>query len=805
MKYITTTILVLITLLFSVTLFSQESNRNISATEFDKTQINWEENSGMYPENILFSTNTFGGKVFISKKGEVIYNIKTPVTEVFNTNNILPENISQAKVNYFIGNDKNNWETNLNTYNTINFNEVWQGIDLKINAYASNIEKLFFVKPNADISIISIPILNSDELSISETGELEIYTETGKFCFTKPIAYQDINGERNYIDINYSIAENCYSFDLGNYDNSQLLVIDPLIASTYIGGDCNDRLLDIKIDNENNIYVAGKTQSSDFPITAGAFDETHNSPNCGTYNPDFFISKFSPDLSTLYYSTFIGGSGPEGGNPNGAGLELAINSEGNIVIVGYSQSDDYPVTASAYDQTYNQGKDGVISILSPELSELIASTYIGGSGDDYISDFVIDDAKDIYITGLSSSNNYPTTTGAYQEYLSDDLGNGVISKISADLSTLLFSTYVGATEGYSNFSTINFIPNGNIIVGGFTYSSSFPVTSNVINQEYSGGGDITLSILNIELSELLISTYLGGTNRESINEIANHTNGGIYITGTVQSDDFPVTPTAFQTTLNGGMDMYVCKLNPDLTTIEAATFVGGDFLENSRDIEFDSEGNIFLSGISQSTDFPMPDDIIPYQDTIYYDGGGTNYSDAAITKLNPELTELLAATYIGGERGDTGWALAVDNEDDVIIGGGSVSQYFPITNNAFQTTYYGTPDNTEIAFLSKLDNNLSEGVTAISRITNNTISIYPNPSNGTFYIQNLASLENITALEITNITGKTILKIDHTSLQIGAPLQIDISSATEHVTSQGVYLLKIKSEVGVIIKKLIIR
>jgi len=805
MKHIKITILILTALLLSVTLFSQESNRDISVTEFDKTQINWEENSGMYPENILFSTNTFGGKVLISKKGEVIYNIKTPVTEVFNTNNILPENISQAKVNYFIGNDKNNWQTNVNTYNTINFNEVWQGIDLEINAYASNIEKLFFVKPNADISNISIPILNSDELYVSETGELEIYTEKGKFSFTKPIAYQNINGERNYIDINYSITENSYSFELGNYDNSQLLVIDPLIASTYIGGDCNDRLLDIKIDDENNIYVAGKTQSSDFPITAGAYDETHNSPNCGTYNPDFFISKFSPDLSTLYYSTFIGGSGPEGGSPNDAGVELAINPEGNIVIVGYSQSDNYPVTASAYDQTYNQGKDGVISILNPELSELIASTYIGGSGDDYIISLVIDDNNDIYTTGLSSSNNYPTTSGAYQEDLSDDIGNGVITKISADLSTLLFSTYVGATEGYSSFTAINFIPNGNIIVGGFTYSSSFPVTSNVINQEYSGGGDITLSILNTELSELLISTYIGGTNRESISEIANHTNGSIYITGTAQSSDFPVTPTAFQTILNGGMDMYVCKLNPDLTTIEAATFVGGDFLENSRDIEFDSEGNVFLSGMSQSTDFPMPDDIIPYQDTIYYDGGGTNYSDAAITKLNPELTELLAATYIGGERGDTGWALAVDNEDNVIIGGGSVSQYFPVTNKAFQTTYYGTPDYTEIAFLSKLDNNLSEGVTAISRITNNTISIYPNPSNGAFTIENLASLENITALEITNITGKTILKIDHSSLQIGAPLQIDISSATGHVTSQGVYFLKIKSEVGVLTKKLIIR
>ena len=730
------TFVIIITASFN--LFSQESKTNINIAEFDKTQINWEENTGMFPANIIFHTNTFGGRVLISKKGEVIYNIKTPVIEVFNANNILPENKSQAKVNYFIGNDKNNWETNINTYNTINLNEVWQGIDVKINAYASNIEKLFFVKPNADVSNISIPILNTQKLSVSQTGELEIFTEEGEFSFTKPIAYQDINGERNYIDINYSINKNSYGFELGNYDNSQSLVIDPLIASTYIGQNCNDRLLDIKVDNENNIYVVGKTQSEDFPVTAGAYDETHNNPNCDIYNPDFFISKFSPDLSTLYYSTFIGGTGPEAGSPNGAGVQLAINSDDNIVIVGYTQSNDYPVTSGAYDETYNGGKDGIISILTPDLSELLSSTYIGGSVDEYLENFVIDNDGNIYFSGFSSSNDYPTTAGAYQESLYDNTGNGVISKISSDLSTLLYSTYLGPTEGYSNVAPINILTNGNIIVGGFTYSSSFPVTSGVISETYSGGGDITLSIFDPNLSELLISTYLGGTNREGVNEIAIHTNGSIYITGTAQSSDFPVTPTAFQTTLQSGMDMYVCKLTTDLTTIEAATFVGGDFLENSRDIEFDSEGNIFLSGMSQSTDFPMPDDINPYQDTIHYDGGGTNYSDAAITKLNSDLTELLAATYFGGERGDTGWALAVDNDDNVIIGGGTVSQYFPITDNAFQTTYYGTLDYTEIAFLSKLDNNLSEDQTVVpteqahfivfNSLTNT--SVYPAWTNG---------------------------------------------------------------------------
>ena len=372
------------------------------------------------------------------------------------------------------------------------------------------------------------------------------------------------------------------------------------------------------------------------------------------------------------------------------------------------------------------------------MSELLNSTYIGGSGDDYLENFIIDNDGNIYFSGFSNSNDYPTTAGTYQESLNDDLGNGVISKISSDLSTLLFSTYLGPTEGYSNVAPINFLSNGNIIVGGFTYSSTFPVTSGVISESYGGAGDITLSIFNPDLSELLISTYISGSNREGVNEIAIHTNGSIYITGTVQSDDFPVTPTAFQTTLQGGMDMYVCKLTTDLTTIEAATFVGGDFLENSRDIEFDSEGNVFLSGMSQSTDFPMPDDINPYQDTIYYDGGGTNYSDAAITKLNPDLTELLAATYLGGERGDTGWALAVDNDDNVIIGGGAVSQYFPITENAFQTTYYGTQDYTEIAFLSKLDNDLSENSISLpteqahfivfNSITNT--SVYPAWTNG---------------------------------------------------------------------------
>ena len=692
----------------------------------------------MYPDSILFYTNTFGGKVFISKKGKIIYNIKTPVTETFNTNKISAENISQAKVNYFIGNNKHNWHTNINTFNTINLNEVWQGIDVKINAYASNIEKLFLVNPGADISQISVPVSNTQKLSVSQTGELEIYTESGIFSFTKPIAYQDISGDRKYVDINYSIYENSYGFELENYDNSQLLVIDPLIASTYIGSDCDDGVLSIAIDSENNIYVAGKTQSESFPVTEGAFDETHNSPNCGAFNPDVFVSKFSSDLSTLYYSTFIGGNMPDGAGPNHSGVEIGINSDGNIIIVGRTESSNYPTTSGVFDETHNGGIDGFISVFNPELSILIASTIIGGTGDDYHRNFVIDNDGSIYISGLSSSSNYPTTVGAYQETISDNSGNGVIAKFSADLTTLQYATYMGATSGYSNLGPINILPGGNIIVGGFTYSDSYPITEGAISETYGGAGDVVLSVFNPELSSLVSSSYFGASGRDNIEKIGINDNDEVYITGTTQSADFPVTASAFQSTLCGGMDMYVAKISADLTTIQAATLMGGDFYENSRDIEFDSQGNVFIGAMSQSTDFPMPTNIIPYQETIYYDGQGVNYSDAAIAKFNSELTELLAATYIGGERGDIGWALAIDNDDNVLIGGTAVSQYFPVTENAFQTTYYGTPDYTQIAFLSKLDNDLSENQNVVpteqahfivfNSITNT--SVYPAWTNG---------------------------------------------------------------------------
>ncbi|MCG9910434.1 MAG: SBBP repeat-containing protein [Flavobacteriales bacterium] len=340
-----------------------------------------------------------------------------------------------------------------------------------------------------------------------------------------------------------------------------------LMYSTYIGGSGEDRCLGISLDNNGNVYVTGLSFSTDFPVTAGAFQTTH-----GGGNSDVFVTKLNFTGSGLVYSTYIGGSGDD------LSRGIVIDGIGNAYLTGRTNSTDYNITPGAFQTTYGGGySDVFVTKLNPTGSSLVYSTYIGGSGQDEGLGIAIDDSGHSYITGETWSGDYDITTGAFQMTL-DGLSDVFVTKLNPTGSNLVYSTYLGGSGKESGYS-ICLDGSGNACLTGETSSSNFAVSNGAFQIDYGGGNsDVFVSKLNSTGGSLMYSTYIGGSNSDIGNSIAVNSSGNVYVTGGTYSTDFDVTTGAFQTTNGGTQDVFVAKI--DLYGISGIT----DFL--SKTIHF---------------------------------------------------------------------------------------------------------------------------------------------------------------------------------------------------------------------------
>ena len=265
---------------------------------------------------------------------------------------------SVTRANYFIG-SKDNWRTEIPTWKGVSLGKVYKGIELNLKAYGDNVEKLFTVYPEGKVSDIRVKTEGAKGIKVNKAGELEIETGLGTVKMTRPVAYQEIDGKRVQVAANYTLSEksgNSYGFRVGEYDRARPLVIDPLLASTFVGGSSDDYVGAIAIDSSGNVIIAGSTRSIDYPVTEGAYDTTHNG------GVDAMISKLDSDLSNLLSSTLIGGSVSDVANA------LAIDSTGNVIIAGNTISPDYPTTEGAFDTVLDGFRDVFISKLDNNLS-----------------------------------------------------------------------------------------------------------------------------------------------------------------------------------------------------------------------------------------------------------------------------------------------------------------------------------------------------------------------------------------------------------------------------------------------------
>jgi uncharacterized delta-60 repeat protein len=525
----------------------------------------------------------------------------------------------------------------------------------------------------------------ANSLQTSETGELIINTDSGDISMTAPVAFQVIDGVRKDIPVSYVVNDIIYGFVVGDYDHSVLLTIDPLLASTFIGGSNYDYASAIAIDSTGRVYVAGYTTSTtDYPTTSGAYDESHNGGG------DVFVSRFDADLSTLERSTFIGGSGADGA------YAITIDSTGRVYVAGYAES-TYPSTSGAYDESHNGGGDVFVSRFDADLSTLEKSTFIGGSSVDYAKAIAIDSTGRVYVAGYTQSTAYPATSGAY-----DGTFNGgvdvFVSRLDADLSTLEKSTFIGGSGDDSAYA-LALDSTGRVYVAGYTNDAptDYPVTTGAYDESHDVSEDVFISRFDADLSTLEKSTFIGGSSEDSAYALALDSTGRVYVTGFTISTNYP-TMGAYDGTFNGGYDVFISRFDADLSTLERSTFIGGSGGNLASAIAIDSTGRVYVAGSTYDdiTDYPVISGA--------YDESHNGVTDVFISRFDADLSTLEKSTFIGGSSEDSANAIALDSTGRVYVTGFTTSTTdYPTTSGAYDESHNGSGD----VFVSKISSSLS--------------------------------------------------------------------------------------------------
>ncbi len=382
---------------------------------------------------------------------------------------------------------------------------------------------------------------------------------------------------------------------IAKFDND----LETLLAATLIGGDEDECAYTMLFDPRGYVFVAGYTNSENFPTTERAYDRAYNGGD-----GDAFILKMDRDLKTLVSSTFLGGKGVEN---DWRSPELVQDSEGNLYIAGITDSDDFPTTSGAFQEKYNGGtRDVFLSKFDPELGELLASTMLGGNGDDRMGRSLCIDSKnhEICVGGYTFSPNFPTSPDAYGREISGEL-DGFISKLSMDLKTLTASTILDAGWIYS----MMIHDNGDIYVGGHS-SIRLPMTPNAFYRDFDKAFDqgfiscLTNSLTDLKASTVIPGSYFSGGGSICSLNLCPSPDGHVLSAGWVSPIDFPITPGVIDETQNGYGDTYILKMDKDLSEVLLSTFIGGSRSERWNRMTTDGTGKIYLASHTLSDDFP---------------------------------------------------------------------------------------------------------------------------------------------------------------------------------------------------------
>ncbi len=533
--------------------------------------------------------------------------------------------LNKGLLNYYLGSDSSKWVSGLKGGGEVFYKNIYEGIDFKIYTKNGSLKYDFIVHSGADPNEIKMTYYGLDDLS-KRGDDLFLFTSLGTITDSEPVAFQN----KEIVDVSFNLKGNTVGFELDKYNKDEDLVIDPtLVFSTYSGSFANNFGFTATYDEEGNLYAGGSVFSLGYPTTTGAYDLTFNSSSTsgsdGSSNwgiSDIGITKYSANGKSRLYSSYLGGNRCE------VPHSLIVNNRDELFVLGTTSSDNYPVTVDAFDLTFNggdtanlangifinytHGSDIVISRFSSDGSALLASTYVGGSKNDGLNlnedlvanyadqmrgEIILDDFENIIVGSSSASVDFPITPSGLQTIYGGGEQDGVVFKIDENLSSMIWSSYLGGDDADGIYSVINSKSSGIYVAGGTkSQNISFPLTA--YQNTYQGGiTDGFYAKLSITGDDMLQGSYFGSDRYDQIYFVREDDLNQIYFFG--QSDKFGSywIKNADYNTPNSGQ--FISKMELDQNNIEwSTTFGSGDNKINISPTAFmvDLCNKIYLSG-----------------------------------------------------------------------------------------------------------------------------------------------------------------------------------------------------------------
>jgi hypothetical protein len=588
-----------------------------------------------------FLISSAGAQMFLRKSTTGIAAVRMQFIGANPSAQIRGEACFSGKINYLVGSDPAQWHSDIPTFAKVSVEEIYPGIGLVYYGNQRQLEYDFTIAPGANPNAIAIRFDGANKISVNAQGELVLTLSDGDIRQPKPIIYQTVGDARKAISGGYKILDaHSVAFSIGQYDRALPLVIDPTLSfSTYFGGNAGDTAWAVAVNtNDGSVYIAGQTLSKQFYLTPSAFQTNFAG---GKLTGDAFVAKFDSTGQYLLYMTYLGGSGDD------VAYGLAVDGAGNAYIAGATDSTNFPTANAIYPHisgpyyksfgTY--AADAFVAELNPGGSNLVYSTYLGGESSDAAYGIAVDSAGNAYVTGFTYSTNFPTT---------------------------------------------------NAIQNHLACTNSVYFNANAFVSEIASGG-----------SNLVFSTYFGGTNFDQGQGITVDNAGYIYVTGYTDSTNFPTYNPLYPrlngstNKINSDYDAFVVKLPPfstnwiysasnqvySISNLVYSTYLGGTNNDIGRAIACDTAGDAFVTGYTTSTNFPDTATNVPG----LYSFVATNRTaflatNAFLTEINSNGTALVFSTLFGGRGDDVGNGVAVDPAGEVFVTGSASSTNFPVYN-----------------------------------------------------------------------------------------------------------------------------
>ena len=531
--------------------------------------------------------------------------------------------------NYFLGNDPNRWCSGVGVYGTVMYDNLWQGVDMRVYSAQGAMKYDFIVDAGADPSQIALRYEGVDGIRIKD-GNLRIKTSVMEVVELAPYAYQLLGDDTVAVEAHYVLKGDEVRMTLGNYDRSLPLVIDPyLFFSTYTGSTADNWGTTSAYDSYKNTYTSGLVFGNGYPTSVGCYDGTYNG------NADIGIFKFDTNGTHRLYATYLGGSNAD--MPH----SMFVNTFDELVIFGTTGSPNFPVTSGAYDITFNggsslqyegsstidfpNGSDIFVCRFNADGSQLQASTYVGGSGNDGLNYEKWFNSYDVIMLG-NDSLYFNYGDGARGELMIDDLNN----------------VYVGST----------------------TRSTDFPTTSGAIQPQTHGGREGVVFKLDYNLQNMMWCTYLGGTGNDAVYSVDVDTNYNVVVCGGATSGGlFPTTSGSYHPNFSGGSaDGFVAKISRNGSTLMTSTFFGSASYDQCYFVRVGKQNDVFLFGQTKA----------PGSTLIYNAAYNTPNSGQFLARFKPNLDTLKWSTVFGtgsGEPNLSPTAFAVDICNSVYLAG----------------------------------------------------------------------------------------------------------------------------------------